>query len=147
MKRLAERTSKRTENISPRARRRACLQRLLNMMAPPKAFAVAVPDKRDLVVLHPLPLGSKSSKDEELSCNKQCAMQIMSSFELGGHHGATAAIGCGFNWWMQHTSRYGSGRSVADEAQAAHLLLGKPEVIDLGPLAEGTDASPDCRTI
>jgi hypothetical protein len=93
MKRLAKRTSKRTENISPRARRRACLQRLLNMMAPLKAFAVAVPDKRDLVVLHPLPLGSKSSKDEELSCNKQCAMQIMSSFELGGHHGATAAIG------------------------------------------------------
>ena len=62
-------------------------------MCPPKAFAVAVLDKRDLGVLHPLPLGSKSSKDEESSCNKRCAMQIMSSFELGDHHGATAAFG------------------------------------------------------
>ena len=93
MKRLAERTSKRTENTSPRARRRACLQRLLNMMAPPKAFAVAVPDKRDLVVLHPLPFGLQVVERRRVSCHKQCAMQIMSSFELGGHHGATAAIG------------------------------------------------------
>jgi IS30 family transposase len=37
---------------------------------------------------------------------------------------------------MQHTRRYRSGRGVADEAETAHLLLGKPEGAHLGALAE-----------
>src|SRR6202035_98743 len=56
-----------------------------------------------------------------------------------------AALGCGFNRSMQHTRRYRSGRSVADEAKATDLLLRQPEDAHLGALAEGGDASPDRR--
>jgi hypothetical protein len=57
----------------------------------------------------------------------------------------STAFNCGFNRWMQHTRRYRSGRSVADEAEAAHLLFGKPEGSHMGPLTEGRDSSPDRR--
>jgi hypothetical protein len=36
----------------------------------------------------------------------------------------TTVIDGGFNWSMQHTRCHCGGRSVADEAKTAHLLLG-----------------------
>jgi hypothetical protein len=50
---------------------------------------------------------------------------------------ALAALGGGFNWSMQHTRRHCGGRSVADEAKTAHLLLGQPTGTHVGALAEG----------
>jgi hypothetical protein len=47
-----------------------------------------------------------------------------------------AAMGCEFNWWMQHTKDCASKRSVANEAEATDLLHGKPESSDVGTLAK-----------
>jgi hypothetical protein len=49
----------------------------------------------------------------------------------------STAFGGGFNWSMQHTRRPCGGRSVADEAKTAHLLLSQPAFAHVGALAEG----------
>ena len=57
------------------------------------------------------------------------------------------AKACGFNRWMQHTRAYAGRRGVADETATSDLLLGKPEGVDVGTLAQGRLASADRSAI
>src|SRR4029453_19015869 len=82
--------------------------------------------------------------------NRDCSCRIASRFwrtklhfPFCGRLAPVTAQGGGFNWSMQHTRRHCGGRSVADEAKTADLLLVQPTSAHLGAVAQGGDAPPD----